>query len=152
MAISKEEELLDWQGSKCWFCDRRPPVHGMSKVVIMRKVQYGADGGMKWLCSSVAVPCCAACRAGQERARRILLYSVFGPALAMSLIMALWGPDDFWVKAFLVFVAGGAGGLFGGSARLPAGQKPESEAASFKAVQTMLEGGWAIMDTPPPAP
>jgi len=122
----------------------------MSRVVNMRKAQYGTDGGMRWLYSSVAVPCCAVCRAGQERSQRILLYAIFGPALAMILIMAVWGPSDFWVKAFFVVLSGGAGGLLGGSAQLPAGQKPDSAAASYKAVQLMLDGGWEIMDTPPP--
>jgi len=70
MEVSKEQERFDWLGSNCWFCGLRPPVHGMSRVVNMRKVVDGNDGGMNWLYSSVAVPCCAECRAGHARVTR----------------------------------------------------------------------------------
>lgn len=147
MEISKAEELLDWSGSNCWFCGRRPPVHGMSRVVNMRKVVDAEGGGMKWLYSPVAVPRCAECRAGHVRVREAGIYPGLGSALAAFLIMFALDMNG-GLKVFLVLLTGAAvGGFFGVTAKLPEGQKPDSAAASYIAVKLMLDGGWMILDT-----
>lgn len=151
MEVSKAEELLDWSGSNCWFCGRRPPVHGMSRVVNMRKVVDVAGGGMKWLYSPVAVPRCAECRAGHVRVREAGIYPGLGSALVAFLFLLAFDMDG-GLKLLLVLLTGAAvGGFFGVTAELPEGQKPDSAAASFTAVELMKEGGWMVTDSLPPA-
>jgi hypothetical protein len=152
MEVSKAEELLDWSGSNCWFCGRRPPVHGMSRLVYMRKVVDGEGGGMKWLYSSVAVPRCAECRAGHVRVNEAWLYPSLGAALVAFLIVFAIDMGG-GAKAFVVLLAGAVVGVFvGATAELPEGQKSDATAASYTAVQLMLEGGWVITDSLPPPP
>ena len=147
MEVSRAEELLDWSGSNCWFCGRRPPVHGMSRVVNMRKVVDVEGGGMKWLYSPVAVPRCAECHAGHMHVSQAGIYPAFGSALAAFLIMFPFDMNGGF-KVFLVFVVGAVVGVFfGAKAALPEGQKPDAAAASYTAVKLMLDGGWMITDT-----
>lgn len=151
MGKSKDEERLDWLGANCWFCGQRPPVHGMSREVNMRKTVDGEGGGEKWLLSSVSVPRCAECHAGHRRVTRFGISVCLGGMLAAFLIVVVWSPIEMagWLKAILVFLAAAPGGiLIGGTSGLPKGQKPETAAESFSGVELMKQGGWMLDDTP----
>lgn len=155
MAISKEEELLDWSGSNCWFCGRLPPVHGKSVQVHMRKMKYGTDGSMGWLYTTVAVPRCSNCCDGHGRVIERSMYGAFGGGLATFVILALWAPGGMGTgfKVFLALVAAGIGGfLMAEFTDLPDGQKPSSAGVSFISVQLMLKEDWILTDTPGPGP
>lgn len=149
MDVSKEQELLDWGSSNCWFCGQRPPAHGLSRPVKMLKAQAGEGGGMSFLHSSVAVPRCAECYAGHQRVNRIAFAAVAGGALVVFLVVVVWNPIEMagWLKGVLILLGAGPGGLLiGGTGGLPAGQKPEAAAVGFKAVKEMERGGWRIDD------
>lgn len=141
--------MLDWLGGSCWFCGQRPPAHGASRVVKMLKATAGEGGGMRMLHSAVAVPRCAECLAGHGRVNRIAFAACLAGALAVFMIVVVWSPFEMagWLKAVLVIVGAGPGGiLIGGTAGLPVGQKPETAAASYAGVEEMKKGGWIIDD------
>lgn len=149
MDVGREQELLDWLGSSCWFCGERPPVHGISRVVKLIKGTAGASGGTSIIHSAVAVPRCAECLAGHGLVNRIAFAACAGGALAAFLIFVVWSPIDFagWLKAVLVLLAAGPGGmLMAGTLGLPEGQKPETAAATYTGVEAMKRGGWGIDD------
>lgn len=151
MKIHQDEEELDWQGGDCWFCGRRPPVHGKSYFVKMKKFTDAPGGGVRILRSSVAVPRCAECEAGHLRVSDVMFKGVLGGGLAVFLVVVVWDPFEMsgGLQAFLVLVGFLLGGLFFGSnAKLPQGQKSVSTAEVYMAVEEMKRGGWIKDDQP----
>lgn len=146
MDVTPEQELLDWMGSDCWFCRQRSPEHGRSRVVKLRKTVGGDEpGSVKVLYSEVAVPRCAACAAGHERAGNLAIGSM-GVGMGLMFVLAvLWNPFALggWLSALAVVVGGIPGMLMmNWGAGLSPNQLPDEAALKFKAVVAMRNGGW----------
>lgn len=145
MNIARDEEELDWMGGNCWFCGQRPPAHGKSCFVKMKKFADGPGNTVKILRSQVAVPRCPECAAGHTRQIKIALNAGCAGVVAVFLVVVVWHPIEMsgWLKALLVFLGFLPGALFiGGTAGLPEGQKPQSTAEGHRAVEAMRAGGW----------
>lgn len=145
MQIPSDEEQLDWMGSDCWFCGQRPPAAGKSSQVKLKKFTDGPGGSVAVLRSSVSVPRCEPCYAAHLQGALRQGWASCGGAALVFLVVVVWSPIELegGLKALLVFLGLLPGPLlFGGSGSLPPGQKPESEAEAFRAVQALKDGGW----------
>ena len=151
MRMIADEEDLDWMGQNCWFCNQRPPVRGKSRAVKLKKFADGAGSSVRILRCSVSVPRCDPCAAGHLRVSSKATDIGFAGMLAVFLVVVVWRPIEmpWWAKALLVlagFLPGAA--MLGGTSGLPPGQKPESEADAFMAVERLKRDGWMKDDQP----
>lgn len=151
MQIAADEERLDWMGQDCWFCSGRPPALGKSYRVKVKKYTDGPGGAPSVLRAEVAVPRCEECWRAQQRASSQSANLLLGGGALAFLVFVVWSPLELpaWGKGLLVLAGCLPGALrFGGAAGLPPGQRPESSARGFMAVQALEQQGWLPDDAP----
>lgn len=128
-------------GQNCWFCNQRPPVHGKSCPVKLKKFADGAGSNVRILRCSVSVPRCEQCAAGHLRASSKAIGLGLAGALVVFLVVVVWQPIEmpWWVMALLVLA-----GFLPGATMCDStpGQRPELDAEAFMAVELLKRDGW----------